>query len=423
MPPRKIDPAKRGDTSMAQFVYDGDIDQTERSSAVPPQFKHTTSASSSTPATQMETDDPAESSLLVEKEKEKDKDKEREKKDKEKEKDSSKDAVTIEDLTLPKSIITRLAKGVLPSNTQIQANAILAMSKSATIFVNHLANAANEHTLNNNKKTIMPADVFAALDDIEFPFFRERLEAEFKKFNDTQTSKRNTYRRKVAAQKKAEKPDPDAADPNTSLISNASTATDSNSAPRSKKQKPNAAHEESAMDVDEDETQEPHDASDADTEPEQEPEEDDDEDEEDQENAEDEEDEEENDDEENEDEVHDRLEERQDPCAELSLHQDLLHLTTFIVKKSGVAEATFREYVMVMAWGVGLKQGHAVGSSRARALHRKIIYAGKPGMCGLGRYLHEATRGTMNSQTADGTVPGPRISLQAPRTRRPGPRM
>jgi hypothetical protein len=39
---------------------------------------------------------------------------------------------------------------------------------------------ANEHTLNNNKKTIMPGDVFAALDDTEFPFFRERLEAEFK---------------------------------------------------------------------------------------------------------------------------------------------------------------------------------------------------------------------------------------------------
>ncbi|KAG6000957.1 hypothetical protein E4U21_004853, partial [Claviceps maximensis] len=36
------------------------------------------------------------------------------------------------DLMLPKSIITRLAKGVLPPSTQIQANAILAMSKSAT---------------------------------------------------------------------------------------------------------------------------------------------------------------------------------------------------------------------------------------------------------------------------------------------------
>ena len=110
----------------------------------------------------------------------------------------------LQELQLPKSIITRLAKGVLPPNTQIQANAILAMTKSATVFINHLANAydafspppprlvremltraefllnrANEVTSLQNKKTIMPADVFRALDDIEFGFMRERVEAEF----------------------------------------------------------------------------------------------------------------------------------------------------------------------------------------------------------------------------------------------------
>jgi histone H3/H4 len=89
------------------------------------------------------------------------------------------DTITIEDLTLPKSIITRLAKGVLPPNTQIQANAILALSKSATVFINHLANAANEITLMSGKKTIMPPDVFRALDDVEYGFMRDRLEAEF----------------------------------------------------------------------------------------------------------------------------------------------------------------------------------------------------------------------------------------------------
>lgn len=164
MAPKKIDAAKRGDVSMAQFVYDGDADQSLPASTLP-QLK-TTTPSAATPATQMETDDPAEPSLLADREK----DKERERKDKDK--DSSKEPVTLEvwtadlgsrgfgsvcflrypaywltdrhcdqDLTLPKSIITRLAKGVLPSNTQIQANAILAMSKSATVFINHLANA------------------------------------------------------------------------------------------------------------------------------------------------------------------------------------------------------------------------------------------------------------------------------------------
>ncbi|RCI07823.1 hypothetical protein L249_5833 [Ophiocordyceps polyrhachis-furcata BCC 54312] len=115
----------------------------------------------------------------------------------------SKDTVTIEDLSLPKSIITRLAKGVLPPNTQIQANAILAMSKGATLFISYLASHANEHTTNAGKKTISPTDVFKALDDTEFSFLREPLEAEFAKFNAMQTEKRSSYRQKVRAAKDA----------------------------------------------------------------------------------------------------------------------------------------------------------------------------------------------------------------------------
>jgi len=45
----------------------------------------------------------------------------------------------FQDLNLPKSIVTRLAKGVLPPNTQVQGNAMLATTKSATVFVNYLA--------------------------------------------------------------------------------------------------------------------------------------------------------------------------------------------------------------------------------------------------------------------------------------------
>ncbi|KAF4510630.1 hypothetical protein G6O67_002506 [Ophiocordyceps sinensis] len=134
----------------------------------------------------------------------KDKDpKDKDPKDKDpKDKDpKDKDAVAIEDLTLPKSIITRLAKGVLPPNTQIQANAILAMSKGATLFISYLASHANEHTTNANKKTISPADVFKALDDTGFAFFRAPLEAEFAKYNAVQTEKRSSYRQKVRAAK------------------------------------------------------------------------------------------------------------------------------------------------------------------------------------------------------------------------------
>ncbi|KLU84126.1 hypothetical protein MAPG_03171 [Magnaporthiopsis poae ATCC 64411] len=212
------------------------------------------------------------------KEKEKEKDVGNEK-DKEKEKEkpkegggghpqqSVKDTMPVEDLSLPKSIITRLAKGVLPSNTQIQANAILAMTKSATVFINHLANASNEITLAQNKKTIMPQDVLKALDEIEFGFMKEQLEAEFEKFNQTQASKRSSYRKKVAAAKKGAGADASMLgdEGDTTLASTKSAANDEEpSAPRSKKQKTAAAAgagataaaaaaSASKMDVDDDE--------------------------------------------------------------------------------------------------------------------------------------------------------------------------
>ncbi|KJZ76645.1 hypothetical protein HIM_03981 [Hirsutella minnesotensis 3608] len=141
-----------------------------------------------------------------------------------------KDAVTIEDLTLPKSIITRLAKGVLPPNTQIQANAILAMSKGATVFISYLASHANEHTTNAGKKTISPADVFKALDDTEFSFLRGPLEAEFAKFNAVQTEKRSSYRQKARAAKEGPSSRGDDTD-----MADTTTTSEAASGPRAKR--------------------------------------------------------------------------------------------------------------------------------------------------------------------------------------------
>lgn len=36
-------------------------------------------------------------------------------------------------------MVARLAKGVLPANTSIQKDALLALHKSATVFVNYIA--------------------------------------------------------------------------------------------------------------------------------------------------------------------------------------------------------------------------------------------------------------------------------------------
>lgn len=126
---------------------------------------------------------------------------------------SKDDTLGVEDLNLPKSIVQRLGKGVLPPNTQIQKDALLAMSKSATVFVNYITSCAAEHALRSGKKTVMPKDVFEAMTELEFDFMLPRLEAEVTKFTSIQADKRNTYRKKVREEKKAAAPKDENAPP------------------------------------------------------------------------------------------------------------------------------------------------------------------------------------------------------------------
>ncbi|KAF2422370.1 histone-fold-containing protein, partial [Tothia fuscella] len=108
----------------------------------------------------------------------------------------------VEEYNLPRTMIQRLSKGMLPPNTQIQKDALLAISKSATVFVNYLTAHANESAQRANKKTIQPKDVMDAIAEIEFDSFLPRLEGELTKYNAVQCDKRNTYRRKIRDEQK-----------------------------------------------------------------------------------------------------------------------------------------------------------------------------------------------------------------------------
>jgi DNA polymerase epsilon subunit 3 len=65
----------------------------------------------------------------------------------------------------------------------------------------------------------MPADVFAAMRELEFEFMLPRLEAEVTKFTSIQADKRNTYRKKIREEKRA-KNDPDG----VSMMTNGETS-------------------------------------------------------------------------------------------------------------------------------------------------------------------------------------------------------
>ncbi|KAJ0386874.1 hypothetical protein COL922a_003494 [Colletotrichum nupharicola] len=301
MPPRKSDASRRSDVSTARFaVMDEDPATTPTTGPTPAAPATPAAAASTAPVSaapssaaagakstpesaKVSSSTPLTMTTVLNAGSDK---KDSEKAPKEK---ADKDSLTIEDLNLPKSIITRLAKGVLPPQSQIQANAVLAMSKSATVFINYLAAHAE--------------DVFKALEDIEFGFLREPLEQEFAKFNQIQSAKRSSYRQKVAAKKGGAAAAGGAAgvagaaaaaaSADDSIISTASADGD---APRAKK----ARVDESSMTVDE--------ADDAETEPEEEANEDEDEDEE----AEEEEDEDEDEGEGSGEETQDALEEKEE---------------------------------------------------------------------------------------------------------------
>ncbi|KPM39482.1 hypothetical protein AK830_g7060 [Neonectria ditissima] len=278
MPPRKSN-SRKSDLSTARFVPIDDAEPLEHSpapaaAATTPAAAVSAPAADTTPAAETSPAAPGsekkDKSKLTDKEKETEKEKERER---EKER-AREEAIAIEDLTLPKSIITRLAKGVLPANTQIQANAILAMSNSATLFISYLASHANENTVNAGKKTVTPADVFKALEDTEFSFLRAPLEAEFAKFNAIQTEKRTSYRQKVRA-KKSDGPDTDMAD-NSQADTSQADDTAVSSGPRNKR----ARVDTSAVEEDDAETEDeepvPEDDDDDDEEEEEHEEEEDD---------------------------------------------------------------------------------------------------------------------------------------------------
>ncbi|KAK2806839.1 hypothetical protein FQN51_005639 [Onygenales sp. PD_10] len=117
--------------------------------------------------------------------------------------------VNVEDYLLPRTLTQRLAKGVLPPNTSIQKDALLAMTKAATVFVSYLSSHANEET---EKKTIAPQDVFAALSELEFDAFLPRLQRELDVYTEAAAQKRKGKKDRKAGEAAAKEGEDDIPD-------------------------------------------------------------------------------------------------------------------------------------------------------------------------------------------------------------------
>ncbi|PWN23093.1 histone-fold-containing protein [Microstroma glucosiphilum] len=93
----------------------------------------------------------------------------------------------IDQFELPRAVVTRVAKAELPDSVQIRKDAILAVSKSATIFISYLAAVADEIAKQDSRKTISTQDVLEGLALMEFPAeVQSKLKAELKAYRSSQ---------------------------------------------------------------------------------------------------------------------------------------------------------------------------------------------------------------------------------------------
>ena len=83
---------------------------------------------------------------------------------------------------LPLASITRIVKSRLPEGIQVGKEAKLAFSKASGIFVLYLVSCALDICKESKRSTISAADIFAALEEVEFDDYKEFEEND--KFNE-----------------------------------------------------------------------------------------------------------------------------------------------------------------------------------------------------------------------------------------------
>ncbi|KAK7582356.1 hypothetical protein V9T40_013801 [Parthenolecanium corni] len=99
-------------------------------------------------------------------------------------------AECLDDLNLPNTIIARLIKDALPQGVSVTAEAKSAIARAASVFVLYLTNMSNTKAKQDNRKRIIPKDIFKTLTEAEFAEFVAPLQESFEKYKLTQNTKK-----------------------------------------------------------------------------------------------------------------------------------------------------------------------------------------------------------------------------------------
>ena len=86
-------------------------------------------------------------------------------------KSSSAAANPLAEFEPPLTSVNRIVRASLPDNVQFGKEVKLAFQRSAGIFIMYLTACANEFSKENKRQTILPEDIFKALEELDFDDF------------------------------------------------------------------------------------------------------------------------------------------------------------------------------------------------------------------------------------------------------------
>ncbi|CAK7895621.1 DNA polymerase epsilon subunit D [[Candida] anglica] len=113
------------------------------------------------------------------------------------------DVTSIDEILFPRATVQKLAKGILNSTDETEANVImardsvLALQRSATVFVSHLLFHARQISKTDDRKTINVQDILYGIERADFPGFLPEVKQKLGTFEQQRQNKKT---RKIVTQ-------------------------------------------------------------------------------------------------------------------------------------------------------------------------------------------------------------------------------
>merc|ERR1712146_631623 len=109
-------------------------------------------------------------------------------------KTSSAAANPLAEFEPPLTSLNRIVRASLPDNVQFGKEVKLAFQRSAGIFIMYLTACAKEFSKENKRQTILPEDIFKALEELDFDDFVDPLKTYYSRLKDEKNNEKSSVR-------------------------------------------------------------------------------------------------------------------------------------------------------------------------------------------------------------------------------------